>query len=92
MIGQLYLTLALCIYPVLFAFIAWYLLRKGKGKKETWFILGMLIMILAYMFLPNPSLELYMQGGNTETALAFGTIAGVLLFVAIYFFKRHMET
>ncbi len=85
-------AILLSLYPILFALVAWYMFRKSKNKKEPYLVLSLLIMVLAYVFLPDPSLiqKLYVEGGDVQPVLLYGTIGGVLLFIAIFYFKKHV--
>jgi len=87
-----YLTLLITLYPVLFVLAFWMLL-KGRRKRETLLVLGLLCMTIFYIFAPDPSLiyRLYTQQGDVETPFVFATVSAAALLLAIFFFKRHLR-
>jgi hypothetical protein len=86
------LTLLITLYPVLFVLVFWLLLKGGR-KKETFLVLGLLAMTIFYIFAPDPSViyRLYTEKGDVATPLIFSTVAAVALFVAVFFFRRHLR-
>ena len=50
-------------------------------------------MTIFYIFAPDPSViyRLYTEKGDVATPLIFSTVAAVALFVAVFFFRRHLR-
>ncbi len=86
------ISVLLVVYPLFLAFVAWFLLRKKSNKREVYFILGFLVMIGVYVFLPDPAVvqSLYVNQGDYGPVVLYGTVAAGLLVVAMLFFRKHL--
>lgn len=83
--------------PVIVAITLFFVLRKHDGKKirrkEWYFILGFITITLFYIVANDPEVTqaLYLQNGDYVTPMFWAVVSGLLLFIAIYYFKKHLE-
>jgi lipopolysaccharide export LptBFGC system permease protein LptF len=87
-------TLLVAIFPLIGALLLYYLAKKGKVKKREWyFLLGFIFITAFYIYASAPEVvySSYATKGDYFPVIVFGLLAMVILFVAIYFFRRHLE-
>ncbi len=83
--------------PVIIALCLFYFIRernkKPIRKKEWYFILGFIVITLFYIVANDPEVTqaLYLQNNDYTTPIFWAVISGLLLFIAIYYFKKHLE-
>jgi len=93
------LTLSILIIPVIIILIMLYILARMKksekqSKKYIFFVMGFISITLAYVFYPEPivSQSLFIETGDFLTPIGYTAVASAFLFLAIYVFKKHMDS
>ena len=66
---------------------------EQKTKKMMWLVLGFVFLTVFYITAPDPSViqSLYIDKGDYATPVFWSLVAAMLLFVSIYYFRKHLE-
>lgn len=87
-------TLLIATFPLLGAVAMYFFIKHNEiGRKEWYFLFGFISVTAYFVFASAPEVVYkdYAQKGDYTPVVVFGVLAMMMLFIAIYFFRRHLE-